>query len=749
MLETLAGLALRRRRAVVVVALLLAVLGGAAGSTLFTKLTAGGFDDPRAESGRAASALTADFGHAQSNLTLLVTAPGGVDEPAASAAGASLGAELADEPQVADVISYWGGDRAPQLRGAGGDKALILATITGDETEVEARVKELLPRYQGTHDGLEVKVGGYAPLQHEIIDQGQKDATKGEMIAFPVTLVLLVFVFGSLVAAALPLVVALVTVLLCMGFMWILASLTSLSSLSVSVITLLGLGLAIDYSLLIVNRYREQLRAGHDEGEAVRGTLRSAGRTVVFSAVTVAVALAGLAWFPLPAVRSMAYAGVATALLAALASVTLLPALLVALGPRIEKGRVFRRRERPVTVELENGFWHRLATVVMRRPLPIATLVTAFLLLLGAPFLGINLGMPDERTLPESSMARQVVTEIRAEFDTSEQSALQVVVPGARGNGEVDSYATELSRMPDVARVDTATGSYADGARASSASEAHQRFRGDGSVFLSVTPASADADLTAGLVREIRGAPAPSGTLVGGTAAVNEDATSSMIHWLPYALVSVVLAMLVLLFLVTGSVLVPFIAVLLSALSLTATFGALVWIFQDGHLAGLLGGFTVTGDIAATVPVMLFALSFGLAMDYQIFLLARIREEYEITGDGSAAVARGLERIGRIVTAAAVLISVVFLAFAVSDITLSKAYGIGLPLAVLMDATLIRGLLLPALMRLGGRATWWAPAPLRRVHARFGLKEYDGAPDAEHPVPVTAARAGVSAPDRM
>lgn len=732
MLETLAGLALRRRRAVVVVALLLAVLGGAAGSTLFTKLTAGGFEDPNSQSGRAASALTSDFGHAQSNLTLLVTAPGGVDTPAATAAGASLGKRLAAEPQVADVISYWGGSRAPQLRGSSGDKALILATITGDETDVEKRVKELLPRYQGTHQGLDVKVGGYAPLQHEIIDQGQKDATKGEMIAFPVTLVLLVFVFGSLVAAALPLLIAMVTVLLCMGFMWVLASLTSLSSLSVSVITLLGLGLAIDYSLLIVNRYREQLRAGHDERDAVHGTLLSAGRTVVFSAITVAVALAGLAWFPLPAVRSMAYAGVATALLAALASVTLLPAVLVALGPRIEKGRVFRRRERPATADLENGFWHRLATFVMRRPLPIATLVAAFLLLLGAPFLGIKLGMPDERTLPESSMARQVVTDIRAEFDTSEQSALQVVVPDAPANGEISSYATALSRLDDVARVDTSTGSYANGAQAAPAGATHQRFSGDGSVFLSVTPTSADADLTAGLVHEIRDAPAPSGTLVGGTAAVNEDATSSMIHWLPYALVSVVLAMLVLLFLVTGSVLVPFIAVLLSALSLTATFGALVWIFQDGHLSGLLGGFTVTGDIAATVPVMLFALSFGLAMDYQIFLLARIREEYEITGDGNAAVARGLERIGRIVTAAAVLISVVFLAFAVSDITLSKAYGIGLPLAVLMDATLIRGLLLPALMRLGGRATWWAPAPLRRLHARFGLKESDGGPDTVH-----------------
>jgi RND superfamily putative drug exporter len=730
MLERLSGLVLRRRKGVLVVALLLVLAGGAASSTLFAKLSAGGFENGEAESARAAAALRDTFGQANPNLTLLVTAPRGVDTPGAQAAGMALAGRLAGEAGVTRVTSYWTAGHPAQLRSADRTKALVLATIAGDDTAVEKRVTDLLPAYQGTFRGLRVQVGGYATLQHEMIAQGQKDAEKGEGIVFPVTLVLLVFIFGSVVAAALPLVVAIVTVLLCIGFMWVLAGVTTLSSLAVSVVTLLGLGLAIDYSLLVVNRYREELRARREVAGAVRATMRTAGRTVVFSAITVAVALAGLAWFPLDAVRSMAYAGVATALLAAATSVTVLPALLVVLGPRVERWRLFRRgalsaaHAAHAARDAGDGFWHRLAIFVMRRPLPIATAVVAVLLLLGVPALGLNLGMPDERIMPASSSSRQVATAIEQGFDTSEQSALQVVVPDAAGGRRaVAGYAAGLSRLPDVARVDTVTGSYARGGLSAPAGPQSARFAAGSAVYLSVVPTPAGARDADGFVGEVRGAPAPFRTLVGGVAAVDHDATTSLLSRLPVALGSVALVMLVLLFLVTGSVLVPLLSLVLSALSLTATFGALVWVFQDGHLSWLLGGFTVTGNIAATVPAMLFALSFGLAMDYQVFLLSRIREEYEQARDGTVAVAMGLERIGRIVTAAAVLISIVFLAFTVSGITLSKAYGIGLPLAVLMDATLIRGALLPATMRLCGRATWWAPGPLRRLYARAGLDE--------------------------
>lgn len=721
MLKRLADSVLRYRRAILVTAVVLSLVGGGASASLFDKLTAGGFADPGAESARAADALERVFGQAPPNLTLLVTAPDGVDGAAARAAGSRLTQRLSSEPGVTNVFSYWTAGRPRELRGTSGNRALVLATITGDATTVEKRIADLAPRYHASRDGLRVQVGGYAMLQHEIVTEGQEDATRGEMIVFPVTLVLLVFVFGSLVAAALPLAVALVTMLLSLGTMWILAGVTELSSLAVSVVTLLGLGLAIDYSLLIVSRYREELASGKEAGEAIRATMGSAGRTVVVSAITVAVVVSSLAWFPLVAVRSMAYVGILTPLLAALASVTVLPALLAVLGHRIDRGRLLRRRASLERSD-DTGFWHRLASFVMRRPLPLATAVTAFLLLLGTPFLGIRLGMPDERILPESSMARQVATTIAADFAAGEQNALQVValdVPG--GPPAIAAYAQRLSGLPDVARVDAATGTYARRAQVAPAGPTHRQFAAGDAAYFSVVPARDSPDHADRLVGQIRSLDAPLRTAVGGLAAVNRDATAALERRLPYALGSAAVVMLGLLFVVTGSVLVPFIALVLSGLSLTATFGALVWIFQDGHLTGLLGDFTATGTIAATVPVLLFALAFGLAMDYQIFLLSRIREEYDACGDGTIAVARGLQRTGRIVTAAAILISIVFLAFAMSDIALSKAYGIGLPLAVLMDATLIRGVLLPALMRLGGRWTWWAPQPLRRLHAVVGF----------------------------
>lgn len=734
MVERLSALVLRRRRAVLVVAAVLVVVCGAAAATLFDKLTAGGFTDPGAESTRAAQLVETTFGQRAPNLTLLVTAPDGVDSPAARAAGAALSERLAGEEGVTGVTSYWTTGQPAELRSRDSRSALVLASIPGDDTAVDKRVADLMPAYTGMFDGLEVKVGGNATLQHELIVQGQKDAEKSQGIAFPVTLVLLVLIFGSVVAALLPLVVAVVTIMSCLGFMWLLAGVTTLSSLSVSVVALLGLGLAIDYSLLVVSRYREELRAGQPVPEALRRTMHSAGRTVIFSAVTVAVALAGLAWFPLDAVRSLAFAGIATALLSALASVTVLPALLVVLGPRIERWRVFPQRD-SARVDTESGFWHRLATAVMRRPVPVATLTVVVLLLLGVPALGLELGMPDERIMPPSSAARQVAEAIERDFDDSAQSALLVVLEKV-DRAELPGYATRLSSRPDVARVDTVTGTYVKGARAAPPTGANARFAAGDAAYLTVVPAPSGVAGPDRFVDGVRDADAPAPVLVTGVAAANQDATESLLRLLPYALGSVALAMLVLLFLITGSVLIPFLSLVLSALSLTATFGALVWIFQDGHLSWLFGDFVVTGVIAATVPAMLFALSFGLAMDYQVFLLSRIREEYDATGDGTAAVALGLEKIGRIVTAAAVLISIVFLAFTFSGITLSKAYGVGLPLAVLMDATLIRGLLLPATMKLFGRATWWAPAPLRRVYARFGLRESGGAPAARHRVTV-------------
>ncbi|GAA5085988.1 MMPL family transporter [Nocardia iowensis] len=720
MLERLAALTVRRPWRCLVLAILLVVLGGVASAAVFGKLSAGGFTVADSESAQAAELLQTEFKQQAPNLTLLVTAPDGVDSPAAAADGEALAKKLAAEPGVTDVSSYWTAGRAPQLRGEDGQRALVLGAISGDDTTVEKRIKTLQPEYQGEFGSLRVQVGGNAVLQHEMVVQGQEDATKGEALVFPVTLVLLVLFFGSVVAALIPLAVALVAMMICFGVMWLLASVSSLSSLAISIVTLLGLGLAIDYSLLFVNRYREELAAGRDIPNAIRITMGSAGRTVIFSAFTVAIALAGLIWFPLEAIRSMGYAGIATALIAGATSVTVLPALLTVLGPRVDKWRVRRRSATP-SMETADGFWHRLATTVMRRPVPIATVVIIFLLLLGAPALGMKLGMPDERIMPESSSARQVADVIRSDFDTSGQNALLVVLPEAPSDRQaVADYAAALSALPNVAQVQTVTGSYRSGTQQAAAGPQDARFATDSAVYLTVLPTPAGVDESDALVTQVRETQAPFETMLTGVAATNQDSTNTIIDRLPYALGSIAVVMVVLLFMVTGSVLVPFLSLLLSLLSLTATFGALVWIFQDGHLSGLLG-FTATGTLSPTVPTLLFGLSFGLAMDYQVFLLARIREEYDQTGDGTAAVAIGLERIGRIVTAAAVTIAVVFLAFIISGISMSKAFGIGLPLAVLMDATLIRGALLPATMRLFGKATWWAPLWLRRIYEGAAL----------------------------
>ncbi|MEV6100897.1 MMPL family transporter [Nocardia sp. NPDC051981] len=716
----------RRHRAVLVVAGVLAVLAGLASTTLFGKLQGGGYFDPSAESSTAADALRDHFGQGAPNLVLLVDAGRTIDDAESTHAATELVRRLQAESDVSGVMSYWTSGHLPALRDKTGRQGLIVATIMGDEMRIDHRIADLAPEFGGTHDGIEVRVGGYAMMLHETVRQGQRDVAAGEAVAFPLTLFALLVVFGTVVGAALPLITGTVTTMLTMGVLWLLAEFTELSSTATNVASLLGLGLAIDYSLLIVNRYREELATAADPRAALITTMGSAGRTVAFSALTVAVALSSMLIFPLLAVRSIGYAGIAVALTAAVVSLTVLPAILLVAGDRIDRFRIGRKRvSGSDSRALDQGFWHRLATMVMRRPIPVATVTVALLLALGLPFLRFHPGFPDYRSMPAGSSARQVAETVQRDFDAPELSGLFVVLPDSKTG--VADYAVALSSLDDVARVDTATGSYIRGALAIPATAAHHRFETGDAAYLSVVPTTTDPRTVDAVIRAVRATPAPSRALVGGVDAANMDAIHALTTRAPFALGFVVIAMALLLFLLTGSVLVPVLALILSALSLTATFGALVWIFQEGRLSGLLG-FTPTGDLSAVVPVMLFAVAFGLAMDYQVFLLARIREEYENTGDATASVAIGLERIGRIVTAAAVLISIVFLGFLASDITFMKAFGIGLPLAVLADATVVRGFLLPAALRLGGRWTWWAPRPLRRLHTRFGLRESSTAP---------------------
>ncbi|HEX8132424.1 MAG TPA: MMPL family transporter, partial [Actinomycetes bacterium] len=486
-------------------------------------------------------------------------------------------------------------------------------------------------------------------------------------------------------------------------------------------------------------RYREELRAGREPADALLATMTTAGRTVLFSAATVAVSLLALLVFPLYFLRSFGYAGIAVVALAALGALVVLPALLAVLGRRVDRLRLPLGRQRATSASAGGGgFWHRLATGVMRRPLPIATGVVAFLLLLGTPFLGVRFGLPDDRVLPAGAGSRQVADALRTGFAADDASALAVVATGtgdpAAHRQDIDGYATALSRLDDVSRVDALTGSYADGRRLRGPTPASRRFAAPDGTWLSVVPSVGSSSARGEeLVARVRALPAPFGAQVTGPAAQLVDTKAALASHLPAAAAIIATVTFVLLFLMTGSVVIPLKALVLNLLSLTAVYGAMVFVFQEGHLADVLG-FTATGTIDTSMPVLMFCIAFGLSMDYEVFLLSRIKEEHDRTGDTVAAVAVGLERSGRIVTAAAALLAIVFAAFATSQVSFLQLFGVGTALAVVVDATLIRALLVPAFMRLAGRANWWAPAPLRWLHRRVGLREGTRPAGREAPV---------------
>jgi RND superfamily putative drug exporter len=733
MLARLGRFTVRHRKAVLVGTVVFFVVASALGGGVASRLSSGGFEDPSSESSRARDAITREFGEQDPDLVLLVTARNGtVDDPDAVAAGTALTTELSSEPQVARAISYWNLGSPPPLRSTDGRQALVVAALRGDEEDEHDAAEELSPRYSGRRGPVSVGVGGLAETFRQVNEQVEKDLLRGELIAFPIVLVLMVLVFGSVVAAGLPLVVGVLAIVGTFLVLLVISSLTEVSIFALNLTTGMGLGLAIDYSLFIVSRFREELRAGREPHDAVVRTVETAGKTIAFGALTVAVSLAALLVFPLAFLRSFAYAGIGVSLLAGAVAVICLPALLAVLGPRVNSLRLLRREPKPVGA----GVWHRIATFVMRRPVPIAAVVIVALLALGVPFLRIQFGLPDDRVLPEHLSSRQVQDDIRTRFSSDEAGALQVVAsdiddPSAR-RPDIDRYAATLSRLPGAARVDTITGTYIDGRLVFGPGPLSPRFQSAHATWLSVVPSVEPfSDAGERLAKDVREARAPFPVLVTGQSAELVDSKESLFTRLPIAVGLVALATFVLLFLMFGSIVVPIKALILNVLSLSATFGALVWIFQDGNLSGVLD-FTSTGTLPASIPLLLFCIAFGLSMDYEVFLLSRIKEEHDRTGDNTSSVAIGLERTGRIVTAASILISVVFLAFATSGVSFMKIFGIGLSIAVLMDAFVIRATLVPAFMRIAGEANWWAPRWLRRVHDRIGITE-ETEPTPEEP----------------
>ncbi|MGB8651056.1 MAG: MMPL family transporter [Mycobacteriales bacterium] len=740
MLTRLAPVLVARRRLVLVLALVFLALAGGVAGGVAKELSAGGFDDPKAQSEQAARQLDSRFHTGSSNFVLLVKTPAGVDR--ADAAGRALTAKLARERGLADVVSYWTAGKPATLASRDHTQALVLGRLTGSQDQRVKRARALAPQYDGTFQGLSVRTGGEFAVYAEVGDTIEHDIVRAESIAIPVTAVLLVLVFGSAVAASLPLLIGVLSILGTFLSLHVLHGFTDVSVYSVNLATSMGLGLGIDYSLFLVTRFREELRRGHAVPGAVGETLRTAGRTVLFSALTVMLSLSALLVFPLFFLKSFAYAGISAVLFALIGALVVLPAALAALGTRVDTLDLRRPLRRalhlapPRVKELDEGFWHRVATTVMKRPVGVGTAVVAVLVLAGLPFQSVVFGLPDDRVLPKTAEAHQVAQVMREQFPGREAFALPVLLeqPSPRAG----AYAAALSTVSGVERVDAAEGRYVHGLRVAPGLASYRTSTAE---RLSVVPA-VESFGPAGekLVKDLRAVAAPAPALISGPAASLVDTKASLGSKLPMALGLVLAATFVLLFLFTGSVVIPVKALLLNVLSLSATFGLMVWVFQQGHLTSLLGDPVVTGTLDTTMPILMFCVLFGLSMDYEVFLLSRIKEEWELTGDNTRAVAVGLERTGSLVTAAAALLALVFLSFATSGISFIKLLGLGTALAVLVDATLVRGALVPSFMRLMGTANWWAPPFLKRLHGRIGLSE---AHSGAEPVAVVEEPVGV------
>ena len=744
LLTRVARLAVHRAKAVLAVSLLVLIAAGAYGVTVFGKLGSEGFEDPGSESARARAMLT-ERGIHEPDIILVVSARdgGNVDDADVAAAGLALTQKLAGLGPVSDVGSYWSLGRPAALRSDDGARAMLVASTDAapraDRID-DAAVYELLnEQITGEQGPIDVQLGGFLAINEELNDQIGRDLARAESIAIPITLILLVLVFGSLVAASLPLLIGIVAIIGSFAALSVIADITDVSVFSINLVTGLGMGLGIDYALLIVNRYREELHSGATTEQAITATVRRTGRTIVFSGLTVALALAAMLVFPLYFLRSFAYAGIAVVLLAILGAVLVLPAMLMLLGRRIDALTVFKRSVNPP----DEGFFSRLARRIMHRPVAIATAVgvTAFLIVLGIPFLHAEWGNVDDRALPEGAASRTAQQLVREDFSAQESSVQSVVLPDledAATSTDLAGYASALSKVAGVNRVESAAGVFIDGARVAATAPGQQfAAAGQPGTYLRVVPNPAGASGQGQeLIADVRSVPSPGEALVAGNAAAIADTRSALGERLPWALAIIAVFTFILLFLFTGSIVVPIKALVLNLLSLTAMFGAMVWIFQDGNLSGLLG-FTSTGTLEMSTPILMFCIAFGLSMDYEVFLLSRIKEEYDRTGDTTQAVIVGLQKTGRIITAAAGLLSIVFIAFATSGVSNIKLMGLGIAVAVIVDATLVRCLLVPAFMRLAGRWNWWSPAPLKRLYDVVGISE-----DVDHRRAVERAGSG-------
>lgn len=734
-METVARLAIAAPRRIVVVAVLATVGAGIFAVPWVKNLSGGGFQDPSSESAQAAALLAKKFHRTDSKMLITLSSQDNVGSEPVRAVGAGIVAQLKSSPYVAHVVSPW--DTPPQVDASliskDAKSALIVADIVGGERDAPTYAKRLSDDLVHDRDGVTVRAGGSAAVDAQISERTEKDLLLMESIAVPLSFLVLVAVFGGLLAATLPLVVSGLAIIGSMAALHTIAVFTDVSTFGLNIAMALGLALAIDYTLLILSRYRDEVAGGASRDQALVYTMAAAGRTVLFSGAIVASSTAPMLLFPTYFLKSLAYAGIAATAFATLGALVVTPALIALLGERIDSldvRRLFRRRAaEPTPGEIEQTLGYRRTRWVMRHAIPTGLAGTALLALLGMPLLGVRSGVPDDRVLPTSAPAHHVGDALRTDFATNSATTVDVVIPDTTGvtGEELGSYAARLSLVPDVSWVSSPVGTFVGGQQTGPPTGISAM--GDDSAYLTV---ASSAPLFSGMSRtQLDGLHAvrrPTGAHVqlAGAAQTDRDTGAAVTRRLPIVLTLIAVSSILLLFLLTGSVMVPLKTLALNVLSLTTTFGALVWIFQDGHLGAV--GTTHTGALDLNMAVLLFCVAFGVSMDYQVFLISRVREYWltseQTRADNDESVALGLARSGRVITAAALIMSIAFAGLIATHVSFMRMVGVGLTLAILVDATLVRMILAPAFMHVLGRVNWWAPRPLARLHGGTGSSEF-------------------------
>ena len=695
MFEKLGHLMYRRRKAAVAVFVIGILAAGGVGSMVFNRLDAGGYSNPKSDSYKVYNYLHDTLKESDPTVVIVVDAGKDVTDPAIANKALALEARIAKEPDVTKTISFWSAGNPPTFKSSDGKAAYIL--VYGKGEAFSPRSQDMgayfQKHYNGEVDGLTLYAGGVGVVGNAITEKISKDLSISEAISIPLTFILLAFVFGAMVASAMPLIVGVSAILGAFFILYLFTLFTDVSIYALNLTTGMGLGLGIDYALLMVNRFREELHHGKNVEDAIITTLKTAGKTVFYSGLTVFVTLLSLTFFPLGFLKSFGYAGISVVALAVFGALFGLPPILALVGHKVDKGVI---RKSAITPK-EDGRWAQTARYVMKRPVAVVLLAMLILGVLAAPLKNIAFSQGDSRMLPASNPVA-IATAVQAErFPGQTGNPIEIIIKDGVGReSEIATYAAAVAKVPGVLAVNPPQ-AYGKDIRIVA--------------YETMLPRTPEAQK---MIHDIRDLTSPAGTMVGGVAADYTDSQDGISQTLPWALGWIAISVLILIFIFTGSIILPIKAVLLNVLSLGATMGALTWVFIDGHLQWLVGSFTLTGTLDTSIVILISVVVFGLSMDYELFLLSRIREEHLAGKDNVEAVAVGLQRSARIITAAALLLAVVFAAFITSGVTSIKSMGFGVALAVILDATIVRGLLVPALMRLFGERNWWAPKKMQR-----------------------------------